>query len=168
MRSRRGLGLFDEDSCRSRPAAPARKCPQVATRKGAAGFRTLRPLGHTGRPFLILSAISTLLGLFIATRGSRYFWGRGDGSFLFVAHYFRVKAELYGMMLDKSSTGVDGAWYDGLVRSYNLLAASEGRHYYSGLKAVGTSPEAAPVKEEIPALEDEIARRLQQYGLKAA
>jgi len=41
------------------------------------------------------------------------------------AHYFRIKAELYGMLLDKTTNAVDRAWYEGLVRSYNLLAASE-------------------------------------------
>ena len=57
------------------------------------------------------------------------------------ACYFRVKAELYGMLLANSDNAVDRAWYGGLIRSYNLLAASEDRHYHTGLKAV---PEAAP------------------------
>ena len=57
------------------------------------------------------------------------------------APYFRVKAELYDMLLAKSENDVDWAWYAGLVRSYTLLAASE-RHYSTGLKVVPTA--AAP------------------------
>jgi len=85
------------------------------------------------------------------------------------AHCFRVKAELYGMLLEGSdNNAMDRAWYEGLIRSYSLLAASEDRYYYSGLKAVGSNTNVAPAREEIPELEDEIARLLQQYGLKAA
>ena len=61
------------------------------------------------------------------------------------APFFRVKAELYGMLLAKSENGVDRAWYAALVRSYTLLAASEDRHYSTGLKVVPTV--AAPADE---------------------
>ena len=85
------------------------------------------------------------------------------------AHYFRIKAELYGMLLERGdNNAVDRAWYEGLTRSYNLLAASEDRHYYCGLKEVGGSTDVAPAQEELPELEAEIARLLQQYGLKKA
>ena len=63
------------------------------------------------------------------------------------APFFRVKAELYGMLLAKSENDVDRAWYAGLVRSYTLLAASEDRHYSTGLKAVPTS--AVPADEDV-------------------
>ena len=83
------------------------------------------------------------------------------------AHYFRVKAELYGMLLEKSDTAVDRAWYEGLVRSYNLLAASEDRHYHTGLKAVPSDAEAA-LPHQNGDLEGEIAVLLHRYGVKAA
>lgn len=67
---------------------------------------------------------------------------RGDCRVSFASH-FRVKAELYGMLLARSENAVDRAWYAGLVRSYTLLAASEDRHYHTGLKAVLAA--AAPV-----------------------
>ena len=83
------------------------------------------------------------------------------------APYFRVKAELFGMLLDKSDNAVDRAWYGGLVRSYNLLAASEDRHYHTGLKAVPSDAEAAPPVQN-GELEGEIAVLLHHYGVKAA
>ena len=54
------------------------------------------------------------------------------------APYFRIKAELCGMLLAKSENDFDRAWYAGLVRSYTLLAASEDRHYNTGLKILPT------------------------------
>ena len=69
------------------------------------------------------------------------------------AHYFRVKAEFYGMLLSSSHNAVDRTWNDGLVRSYNLLAASEDRHYHSGLKAVPSNTEAVPGHQDAPTLE---------------
>ena len=83
------------------------------------------------------------------------------------ACYFRVKAELYGMLLANSDNAVDRAWYGGLVRSYNLLAASEDRHYHTGLKAVPSGAEAAP-PDQNGELEGEIAVLLHRYGVKAA
>ena len=83
------------------------------------------------------------------------------------ASHFRVKAELYGMLLVHCDNAVDRAWYGGLVRSYNLLAASEDRHYHTGLKAVPTGAEAAPPHQN-GELEGEIALLLHRYGVKAA
>ena len=83
------------------------------------------------------------------------------------APYFRVKAELYGMLLAHSANAVDRAWYGGLVRSYNLLAASEDRHYHPGLKAVPQTNTAAAAADEL-ALKSEIALLLQQDKVKAA
>ena len=83
------------------------------------------------------------------------------------AHRFRVKAELFGMLLAKSDNAVDRAWYGGLVRSYTLLAASEDRHYYTGLKAIPSDAEAAPPVQN-GELEGEIAVLLNRYGVKAA
>jgi len=75
------------------------------------------------------------------------------------AQYFRVKAELYELLLEKGdNSAVDRAWYEGLVRSYRLLAASEDRHYFSGLKAIPSdSAEAAAEERERGELENDIA-----------
>ena len=83
------------------------------------------------------------------------------------APYFRVKAELFGMLLAKSDNAVDRAWYGGLVRSYTLLAASEDRHYHTGLKAVPSGAEVA-LPDQNGELEGEIALLLHRYGVKAA
>ena len=71
------------------------------------------------------------------------------------------------MLLAKSDNAVDRAWYGGLVRSYNLLAASEDRHYHTGLKAVPSGAEVVPPDQNLE-LEGEIALLLQRYGVKAA
>jgi hypothetical protein len=68
-----------------------------------------------------------------------------------LASHFRVKAELYQILLEHSrrtNNAVDRAWYEGLVRSYSLLAASEDRHYHAGLKVVLTDTEDAPSTSE--------------------
>ena len=70
------------------------------------------------------------------------------------------------MLLEKSDNAVDRAWYEGLIRSYNLLAASEDRHYHTGLKAVPAGPEIAGQQDA--ELESEIAHLLERYGVKAA
>ena len=82
------------------------------------------------------------------------------------AHFFRVKVELF-MLLAHSDNAVDRAWYGGLVRSYNLLAASEDRHYHTGLKAVPSGAEVTP-PDQNGELEGEIALLLHRYGVKAA
>src|SRR5689334_15817018 len=81
------------------------------------------------------------------------------------APYFRVKAELYAMLLAKSDNAFDRAWYEGLIRSYNLLAASEDRHYHTGLKAVPSGPQSLP-EQQTAELESEVALLFERYGVK--
>jgi len=86
------------------------------------------------------------------------------------AHYFRVKAELYEMLLEKGeNNAIDRSWYQGLVRSYKLLAAAEDRHYYSGLKAVPAGNASAAL-EFAPAadLEGDIALVVQSQIKRTA
>ena len=67
------------------------------------------------------------------------------------ASHFRVKAELYQLLLNHSretKNAIDQAWYESLVRSYTLLAASEDRHYHTGLKAVPASQAPLAVEDE--------------------
>ena len=63
------------------------------------------------------------------------------------APYFRVKAELFGMLLAKSDNAVDRCWYGGLVRT--------------------SGAEVVPPDQNLE-LEGEIALLLQRYGVKAA
>ena len=68
-----------------------------------------------------------------------------------LARHFRVKAELYSLLLEhsrQSNNAVDQAWYAGLVRSYTLLAASEDRHYHAGLMVVPTTASDADCTEK--------------------
>ena len=85
------------------------------------------------------------------------------------APYFRIKAELYGMLFDNATNAVDRAWYAGLIRSYNLLAASEDRHYYSGLKAVpAETTQTVCAQPDQAELESDIAVVLQSEIKRSA
>jgi hypothetical protein len=79
------------------------------------------------------------------------------------ARHFRVKAELYGLLLAHSDNVVDRAWYAGLIRSYNLLAAAEDRHYHQGLRSIPTAGIASPARRDAVSLDAEIVCLLRSY-----